>query len=290
MVKNKDRKAASGIELKQISMNLQGKQILKNVSLEIAEGEIFGLLGPSGAGKTTLMKVLTGQWKQSGGEAWVLEKDTRSFTNEDYVKFGMAMDNTGLYERLSCYDNLILFAKIFHLPPKRVHKVLEQMGLGDSVRKPAARLSKGMRQRLVLARAVLHEPRILFLDEPTTGLDPGTVQEIHALIQEQRENGTTIFLTTHNMEEASRLCDHVALLHQGSIVEYGAPDEICRRHNAQNHLELLLKDGNRLEMPNESSVASRLEQLFREENVMSIHSTEPNLETVFLELTGRGLE
>lgn len=128
------------------------------------------------------------------------------------------------------------------------------------------------------------------MDEPGSALDPATVKEIHHLIEREKEKGAAIFLTTHNMEEASKLCGHVALLHQGKIVEYGKPEEICRKYNHQNRIRILLKDGQQLTLPNESSTAGKIEELFASEQVESIHSTEPNLETVFLELTGRRLE
>jgi ABC-2 type transport system ATP-binding protein len=129
-------------------------------------------------------------------------------------------------------DNLIVFEDIYEIPRAQTLQALEKVGLGNDKKTAAVNLSKGMRQRLVLARAILHMPKILFLDEPTSALDPLTARGIHKLIRELRDSGSTIFLTTHNMEEATNLCDRVVLLHKGTIIEQGTPQEVCEKHNA----------------------------------------------------------
>lgn len=280
----------NSIEINGINKSFNGKSVLNEVTVHLREGEVFGLLGPSGAGKTTLIKIVTGQLKQDGGKATILGEDSCTLSNETYTRLGMVLDNAGLYERLSCYANLALFAEIYRLPKKKITEMLQKVGLGEAVKLPVHKLSKGMKQRLVLARALMHEPGILFLDEPTSGLDPTTAVSIHELILEQSKKGTTIFLTTHNMEEASKLCENVALLYEGKIVEYGNPKEVCRKYNHQNKIEMLLKDGNIVALPNDVSAAEQIGTYIRENKVETIHSTEPNLETVFMELTGRRLE
>ena len=135
----------------------------------------------------------------------------------------------------------------------------------------------------------LNDTKILFLDEPTSGLDPATTKEIHTILTEQKKKGTTIFLTTHNMFEAESLCDHIALLSEGSIIEYGKPTDICRKYNHLNRLQLTLKGGEMVSLENSSASALKIKEYLEEEQIEAIHSTEPNLETVFLELTGRGL-
>ncbi len=142
----------------------------------------------------------------------------------------------------------------------------------------------------MLARAVLHQPKILFLDEPTSGLDPATTRRIHDLIRQMQQDGTTVFLTTHNMTEAEKLCKHIALLHEGSIVEYGEPKEICRRYNHQNKLRLLLNDGTDVRLPNAREAAEQIKEYLLSGRIETIHSTEPDLESVFMELTGRSLQ
>ncbi len=270
-----------------IAMSFQNVVVLKDINVTIKAGEIFGLLGPSGAGKTTLIKILTGQLKQISGTAVILGKDNRVLTSEVYTKLGMVLDNTGLYERLSCRDNLSLFAEIYGISKANITLALRKVGLSDAAKRPISKLSKGMRQRLALARAIMHEPEILFLDEPTSGLDPATAAYIHQLILEEKEKGTAIFLTTHNMDEATKLCDNVALLNRGEIVEYGYPKDICRKFNHQNMIRILLKDGENHILKNDASSAERIRDYFERNMVESIHSTEPDLETVFMEITGR---
>ena len=197
--------------------------VLSDINFEVNTGEIFGLLGPSGAGKTTLINILTNQLDPDGGSAHV---KAASFET------GLMLDEDGLYPRLNCKENLDLFVRIYGIPAKKSTEALQNVGLENAAKKAVSSLSKGMRQRLALARAILHTPKILFLDEPTSGLDPTTARGIHELIQKLRDDGATIFLTTHNMDEAVKLCDRVALLHKGKIVEYGEPLKICERHNS----------------------------------------------------------
>ena len=211
------------IRMNNIVKRFGDQTVLSGVTLEAREQEIFGLLGPSGAGKTTIINILTNQLDADGGNH---EIDATPFET------GLMLDEDGLYVRLSCIDNLNVFANIYGIPHEKSMEALKNVGLEDAAKKAVSQLSKGMRQRLALARAILHEPKVLFLDEPTSGLDPVTAKGIHKLILGLRERGSTVFLTTHNMEEAVKLCDYVALLHKGNIVEKGAPAEICERHNA----------------------------------------------------------
>jgi len=211
------------IQMNGIIKRFGEETVLSGVTFTVNEKEIFGLLGPSGAGKTTIINILTNQLDADGGSHSI---------GVCPFETGLMLDEDGLYTRLNCLENLHVFAGIYGLPREKSLEALVRVGLESAAKKAVSQLSRGMRQRLALARAILHQPKVLFLDEPTSGLDPGTARGIHALILRLRENGATIFLTTHNMEEAVRLCDHVALLHKGNIVEQGSPEEICRRHNA----------------------------------------------------------
>lgn len=277
------------ISLQNIKHCFGTKKVLNGISLNIGYGEIFGLLGPSGAGKTTLIKIITGQLKQTAGEAFVMGKNSTRLDREVYTQVGMVLDNSGLYERLTCYDNLELFAKIYGLGKESIDQALEAVGLAEARKRPVMKLSKGMRGRLVIARAIMHEPSIIFMDEPTSGLDPSTAAEIHSLILSQQQRGATIFLTTHNMEEAAKMCGNVALLHEGKIVEYGKPDWVCRKYNHLNRICILLKNGEEISLVNGRDSAEEIRHYLEEEMIASIHSTEPNLESVFMELTGAGL-
>lgn len=265
------------------------KRVLEDITLHIRKGEVFGLLGPSGAGKTTLIRILTGQLKADGGTAAINGLDTRALKGKDFQGFGIMMDNFGVYERLSCFDNLKVFAQIYGIPTVRIHEALQAVGLGAAEKTAAGNLSKGMKSRLRLARVFMTDPAVLFLDEPTSGLDPATAGEIQRLILGEREKGKTVFLTTHNMAEAQKLCGHVALLCDGHIIEQGQPQEICRRYNHQKRLNVHLTDGTDREIPHSAHGAEPLAALLRQGMVETIHSTEPNLETVFLELTGKEL-
>lgn len=288
--KDERRTMEYAIVMSDVVQKFAGREVLKGVNLQVHAGEIFGLLGPSGAGKTTIIKILTGQIKQAEGESSILGKNVKSLDPSIYKKIGMMMDNLGLYERLSCYDNLNLFAGIQDIPRDRILQVLEKVGLKENEKCPVAKLSRGMRGRLALARAVLSEPDILFLDEPVSGLDPSTAYWIHHLIREEQKRGATIFLTTHNMEEADQLCDHIALLNEGKIIEYGEPWAICRKYNHQNKLQIRLLNGVNVELPNDSSSTDRVKEYMEQGMIETIHSTEPSLETVFMELTGRKFE
>ncbi|MCL2854882.1 MAG: ABC transporter ATP-binding protein [Defluviitaleaceae bacterium] len=197
--------------------------VLNNVTFNVGAGEIFGLLGPSGAGKTTIINILAHQIAADGGEFNVGAKP---------LETGLMLEQDGLYARLTAAENLSLFAGIYGVGKAKVQESLNSVGLGEAGKKPVNKLSKGMRQRLALARSIIHKPKVLFLDEPTSNLDPNTAVGIHKLIFGLRDEGTTIFLTTHNMDEAVHLCNNVALLHKGAIVEYGTPRDICEKHNS----------------------------------------------------------
>ena len=272
-----------------ITKSFGERRVLDGISFEVGKGEIFGLLGPSGAGKTTLIKILTGQLKADNGSSVINDKNSNQLKGRDYLSFGIMMDNFGLYERLSCFENLKIFARLYGLGNDGIRKALEKVGLSSAEKTAAANLSKGMKSRLRLARAMMTEPVILFLDEPTSGLDPTAADEIQQLILDGKNKGQTIFLTTHNMSEAEKLCDNIALLNDGKIIEYGQPREICRRYNHQKTLRLHLTDGSDMEIAHDAQAGDIVGELMKNGRVETIHSAEPNLETVFMELTGKEL-
>lgn len=278
------------IKCKNVAKSFDDKAVLKGISFDITEGQIFGLLGPSGAGKTTLIKILTGQLSFDGGEVITLDKEIEKLTGEDKRKIGIMMDQFGVYERLSCSDNLKIYADIYGIQYSKIKEILQYVGLGGAEKRSASKLSKGMEARLRLARVFMHSPKLIFLDEPTSGLDPKSMQAIHKLILDKKKEGCTIFLTTHNMEEAAKLCDTVALLNEGEIVEIGKPSDICLKYNNKRKIILRLSSGEEMELSHDSSSAKKIYELMQENTIEAIHSSEPNLETVFLEITGRKLQ
>lgn len=276
------------IELENVTCSFGKKRVLGDISVTIKEGEIFGMLGPSGAGKTTLINILTGQLPY-GGRARIFDIECAEIGRVVYENIGAVLDKCGLYERLSCMDNMKLFARIHDVPQSRIAEILAKVGLQGAERVRVGKLSKGMKQRLQLARAVLHRPKLLFLDEPTSGLDPSTAAAIHALMKELQAGGTTLFLTTHNMDEAYRMCGRIALLNEGVIAECGSPPAICRRHCIRSEFNIITSDGAEIALPHSPDSADTIAALIRGGKLRAIHSSEPDLGTVFLQLTGKEL-
>jgi len=277
------------IRLEHISKKFRDGLVLKDIDAKLNKGEILGFLGPSGAGKTTTIKILTGQLKQTSGEAYILGINSQNIDETIYEQIGIVTDSSGIYEYLSVYQNLEYFAKILKVEKERIKEVLKQVGLYEHRKKIAGKLSKGQTQRLVLARAVLHKPKVLFLDEPTSGLDPSTALEIHKMLLQMKNEGMAIFLTTHNMEEATKMCDHVALLNEGIIVEYGTPKEICLKYNKVRKYSIQLEDGSEHLLEQDAKSIGQITDWMTENKIQTLHSCEPTLESVFLEVTGREL-
>lgn len=259
------------------------KIALNKINFEIKEGEIFGFLGPSGSGKTTMINILTGQLLQDGGNSQLLGKDSHSLNSTDLEKIGIVSDKSGFYEKLSLEKNLLLYAKLYGVNLNRVDELLNKVGLLESKSILAEQLSTGMKQRMLLARALINQPKILFLDEPTSGLDPTTSKSIHELLVALKENGTTIFLTTHDMNEATLLCDNLALLNKGKLIEQGNPADIIQKYNTNKRIKVIYK--NREERIFDFSELTKLNV----NDIISIHSCEPTLEEIFIELTGEKL-
>ena len=271
------------ITVEKITKRFGNKTALNQIQFNVDKGEIFGFLGPSGAGKTTLINILTGQLKADEGTTQLLGKDTKALTPEDLSRIGLVGDSSGYYEKLSLEKNLIVYAKIYGLPNSRVDEVLEHVGLQEGKRTIAEKLSTGMRQRMFLARALLNRPELLFLDEPTSGLDPMTSKKIHRLLEELKAGGTTIFLTTHDMVEATEMCDRISLLNQGDLVEIGTPRDIIQKYNKEKRVKVTYMDHSEQVMAFEDLKDQDMTQ------VELIHSMEPTLEDIFIQLTGEKL-
>ena len=269
------------IVAKQLSKEFQKYKAIENLNFTVEKGEILGFLGPSGSGKTTTINILTGQLTPSQGETYILGKSSLQLKEDDLSKIGLITENSGFYEKLTFYDNLIFFAKLYNVSTEYVDDLLKRVGLYDHRKTLAEKLSTGMKQRMLLVRAIINKPKVLFLDEPTSGLDPSTSQTIHALIEELKQQGTTIFLTTHDMNEATILCDKIVLLNKGKIVEEGKPAELIQKYNTNKMVKVTYCSGQEKVIP-----FSELNHITATQYIQTIHSCEPTLEDIFIQLTG----
>lgn len=268
------------ILISNLTKKFKDKTALKEISLSISSGKIFGFLGPSGAGKTTTINILTGQLPPDEGEVKILGKDCTQLTSDDFLKLGIMSDNVGFYDRLSLYDNLLFFAKFHNVEISYLDHLLKRLKLYDDRFNKAEKLSTGMKQRMLLIRAILHSPKVIFLDEPTSGMDPTLSQIVHELLLEIKNSGATIFLTTHNMDEATKLCDSIALLHEGKIVEQGSPREIIDKYSQTDKVKISYLDGREIIVPKEEAYK------YLGENTKTINTLETSLESIFIQLTG----
>lgn len=254
---------------------------ISSLTFLVNKGEILGFLGPSGSGKTTTINILTGQLTPDQGQSSILGKSSTNLNEKDLANIGLITENSGYYEKLSLYDNLLFFAKLYDVPQGDLDDLMKRVGLYDRRKTLAEKLSTGMKQRMLLVRAIINKPQVLFLDEPTSGLDPSTSKSIHELIKELQAEGTTIFLTTHDMHEATILCDKIVLLNKGQIVEAGTPSDLIQKYNTAKRVKITYQSGE------ENYLSfSELGQVGQTDDILTIHSCEPTLEDVFIQLTG----
>ena len=280
------------ISARDLAREFDGLRAVDGISFQVYRGETFGFLGPNGAGKTTTIKMLTAQLLPSGGDARVAGYDVRTQEREVQSRRGVVFELPNVYKRLSARDNLNFFARLYGVDTGQVDVVLERVGLSERADDATRHYSKGMVQRLLIARAILPRPEVLFLDEPTTGLDPEAVLNLHDLIRGLAAEGTTIFLTTHYMEEADSLCDRVAFIESGRLAAVDTPWNLKVKHGKRELLVSWFEGGRRFEEvvePGSPGTAKRLAELFSHED-LSVHSQEATLEDVFIELTGKGLK
>jgi ABC-type multidrug transport system ATPase subunit len=262
------------------------------VSLSVAAGEILGVLGPNGAGKSTTIKLLTGQLPPRSGRIRVLGMDAASDRSAIQAGIGVCFEEKNLYPNLSGRENLRFFARLFGLEVD-VDTLLARVGLSERGGDRVSGYSKGMRQRLMVARTILNTPDVLFLDEPTDGLDPVSSRTIRRLIRDEAARGAAILLTTHDMWEADELSDRVAFIDQGRILTEDAPEELKLRHGARTvRIRLRRADGGVDEQVvplDGEDEATRLAELVARPEVLTIHTEEATLEDVFVQIAGRGL-
>ena len=273
------------IEVENLSRAFNSLQAVDDISFAVEAGEIFVFLGHNGAGKTTTIRMLSGQLLPTSGRGRVAGCDIVAEQQRLKPLIGVVSEHQNLYERMSGRENLEFAARLYGQNIQRINAVLEQVDLLDRAKDKVQNYSNGMKQRLVIARSLLHQPQIVFLDEPTRGLDPIVGREIRRLIVDMSKQGVTIFLTTHYMEEADQLCDRVAFLSEGRIVALDTPDHLKTAHG-QPHVNVTLANGECRSMAMNSA---DLQQLLSSEQIRTLHSAEATLEEVFIQLAGRRL-
>lgn len=279
----------NAIEVEGLSRTFKSLRAVNNISFTVEAGEIFGFLGHNGAGKTTSIRMLTGQLRPTAGLARVAGCDVVAEQPRLKPLIGVVSEHQNLYERMSGRENLAFAARLFGTGSQRIDEALDQVGLLDRAKDKIANYSNGMKQRLVIARALLHRPQIIFLDEPTRGLDPVVGRDIRRLVLDLSSHGVTVFLTTHYMEEADQLCARVAFISDGRIVALDTPDNLKVAHG-QKSLKVTLNNGQSLAIQlDDQDAGKQLEQLVNAGEIRTLHSAEATLEEVFIQITGRRL-
>ncbi len=266
---------------------------LRDISFDIQQGEIFGFLGPSGAGKSTTQKILIGLLKDYQGQVSIFDRDLQAWRSDYYERIGVSFELPNHYLKLTARENLVYFASLYERETEDPLALLETVGLAEDADMRVGQFSKGMRARLNVARALLHRPELLFLDEPTAGLDPVSARLIKEIIRRKKEEGRTIFLTTHNMAVADELCDRVAFIVDGKIRLIDSPRALKLQHG-QRLVRVEFRANGTL-TTREFTLDGLAENgeflaLLRREAVETIHTQETTLENIFIEVTGRQLQ
>ncbi len=269
-----------------------GQPVLKDLSFKIAKGEIFGFLGPSGAGKTTTQKVLNGLLRGYAGHVQVNGTDLSAMDRSFYENIGVAFEFPNHYLKLTAKENLQLFASFFKSETRDPQELLEIVGLADDSDTRVQAFSKGMKMRLNFIRALLNNPEILFLDEPTAGLDPMNARIMKDIILELKEKGVTIFLTTHNMTDAGELCNRIAFMVNGTLPVIDTTQNLRLEHGRKVvRVELKSSQGMHHEEFELKGLSSNLQfqEIIQKKELLTIHTLEASLEEIFIKITGQQL-
>lgn len=280
------------IEVRELRRSFKTKEAVAGISFTVRRGEIFGLLGPNGAGKTTTIRLLTGQIDPSSGSAMVAGCDVVRERARLKQRIGVVFEEQNLYERLPAYNNLAFSCWLYGLPNSRIDEVLELVRLRDRAKDRVSTYSNGMKQRLMIARALLHRPPMLFLDEPSRGLDPISAREVRQAVQQLCQEGMTILLTTHLMEEADQLCSRVAFIVDGQLVANDTPRNLKIAHGEREILVTLKEEQGGQTMQevtlrlDDAADQTQLAQWMAQNRVLAVHSHEATLEEVFIEVAG----
>lgn len=266
--------------------------VLKNISFDIEKGEIFGFLGPSGAGKSTTQKVLNGLLRGYEGSVRVNGTDLSSMDRTFYEKIGVAFEFPNLYLKLSALENLQLFASFFKSTTRDPHELLEMVNLHEDRDTRVEAFSKGMKMRLNFVRALLNNPEILFLDEPTAGLDPGNARIMKDTILNMQKKGVTVFLTTHHMADAGELCNRLAFMVDGTLPVIDSTQKLKIEHGRKvvrvEYLDKQEKQSLEFELKGLSSNL-KFREIIQNKEILTIHTLEASLEDIFIKITGQQL-
>lgn len=278
------------IQMKQVNFSYTAKPFLRHIEFEVKKGEIFGFLGPSGAGKSTLQKILCGLLTTYEGSAMVSGVECKKHSNSFYENIGVDFEFSSLYDKLTAYENLRYFSSLYSGKKRDINRLLMEVGLEQHANKKIAEYSKGMKSRLNFIKALVHEPDILFLDEPTSGLDPNNARIMKQMIIKEQQKGKTIILTTHNMQDATELCNRVAFIVNGQVKALDTPHNLIMSQGASK-VQYTYKDEDGKEKSRVSSLDiismdGVLRELIKKNKIISIHSSEPTLNDIFMEITG----
>lgn len=269
------------------------KYAVKNVSFEVEKGEVFGFLGPSGAGKSTTQGILTGLLPLQKGNAVVVDYDMKHPKRAMFNKIGVSFEQSNVYGKLTAKENLEFYKKLFDVPTEDSAKLLQLAGLDHVADKQASTFSKGMKHRLTFVRSMINNPELWFLDEPTTGLDPAIASKIKDIIKEKNQQGTTVFLTTHNMFIADELCDRVGFIIDGELKLIDSPRNLKLQYG-EKFVEVEYKEGDKINKETLSLIKEqdrlRLNDIINKGNIEMMHTKEATLEEIFIQVTGRGLK
>ena len=283
----------AAIKVDNITFSYGDLEAVGGISFEVAPGEILGFLGPNGAGKSTTIKILTGQLTPKSGNAQVLGVDITNDDPEMQAQIGVCFEEKNLYDSMSGAENLKFFASLFGIKDVDTDELLRRVGLADRAKDRVAKYSKGMKQRLMMARTLVNTPRVLFLDEPTDGLDPVSALAIRKLIVQEAERGAAVLLTTHDMNEADELSDRVAFINEGKLYAVDTPENLKLKHGKRS-VRVRTRDGDGVQEQTvsleEAGAGDALRAAVGSPNLMTIHTEEATLEAIFIEMTGRGLE
>ena len=275
------------VEVARLSKNYQKLEALKDLSFHIKKGECAGLLGPNGAGKSTTVQVLLGSLVPSEGKTRVFGANPAETPKAVHAVTGYVPDTPSLYEDLTVYQNIDLFRRIYREPKQRTWDIIKKMNLEDKSQSKAKQLSKGLLQRLLIARSLVHIPQFLIMDEPTVALDPSSTDFICKVLEELKSQGVTMLLCTHLMSLAEKLCDRIILLNKGKKIEEGALAELKKKYG-DSQLKIKLKEkGGELKtvsFPMTKNFIKELEKIQKTGAIVSINTNEPSLEEIFIRL------